>query len=70
MKVLKDIAGSWCVVYPTGDPNIYLDCKKHLKLPQVTSVDIIKGGQMLWKVLVEDEKAPETIIEIARSMMK
>ena len=70
MKVLKGIAGSWCVVYPTGNPEVYIDCKKHLKLPQVTSVEIVRNGQMLWKVLVEDERAPETIIEITRSMMQ
>lgn len=68
MRVDTHIAGSHCVVYPTDNPETYIDCRKETRLRDVTRIEVVMAGQVRRRLNVDDRNAPESIIKIAREL--
>lgn len=70
MRVETHIPGSYCVVYPTNNAELYIDCRKDPRGRDVTHIDVMRGLRHLEAVTVFNNKAPETIIRIALELRK
>ena len=61
MRVDNGIGGSVCVVYPSKNPEHYVDARKDVRYPGMVLLEAVFNGQVYARNRVALHKAPEAI---------
>jgi hypothetical protein len=66
MKVANFISGSNCVVILGEDH--YLDARKDTRRPHLTFIEVVRNGQVYKRDTVDNNFAPERIVNIIEEL--
>lgn len=62
--VIRPCADSYCVVYKSKE--VYINCRKHGT--DKTKIEVVYSGQVRTNIIVNNEWAPETVIDIMKGL--
>lgn len=62
--ITRVVTGSYCVVYRS--PDLYIDAQK--MAGNRTKIEVVYKGQARTSIVVINERAPETIIDLMRGL--
>lgn len=61
---VRPCSDSYCVVYKSR--KVYIDCRKHGT--DKTKIEVVYSGQVRTNLIVNNEWAPETVIDIMKGL--